>query len=72
MKYLLALAAAFAIAAVPLEQAAACSCAQMSLDEADANAQAVFAGTVVDERPVGRDEGPLWPPRLRCPGCWVA
>lgn len=59
MKYLLALAATFAIAAVPLEQAAACSCAQMSLDEAAANAQAVFAGTVVDERPVGRDEGPL-------------
>lgn len=59
MKYLLALAAALAIAAVPLERAAACSCAQMSVEEAAANAQAVFAGTVVDERPVGRDDGPL-------------
>lgn len=59
MRFLLALAMAFAMAAVPLEQVAACSCAQMSVDEAAANAQAVFAGTVVDERPVARDDGPL-------------
>ena len=59
MRFLLALAAAFALAAFPVEQVAACSCAQTSVEEAAASAQAVFAGTVVDERPVGRDDGPI-------------
>lgn len=59
MRYLLALAAAFALAALPVEQVAACSCAQTSVEDAAANAQAVFSGTVVDERAVGRTDGPL-------------
>ena len=53
MRYLLALAAAFALVALPVAQVAACSCAQMSVEEAAATADAVFAGTVVDQRPVG-------------------
>jgi hypothetical protein len=59
MRLLLALAAAFALAALPVDQVAACSCAQTTVEEAAANAQAVFAGTVIDERPVGREDGPL-------------
>ncbi|HET8777885.1 MAG TPA: hypothetical protein VFN76_09510 [Candidatus Limnocylindria bacterium] len=59
MRFLLALAAASALAALPVEQVAACSCAQTTVEEAAANAQAVFVGTVVDERPVGRDDGPV-------------
>lgn len=59
MRLLLALAAAFALAALPIDQVAACSCAQTTVEEAAANAQAVFAGTVVDQRPVGREGGPL-------------
>jgi hypothetical protein len=52
MRYLLALAAAFALVALPVAQVAACSCAQMSVEDAAATADAAFAGTVVDERPV--------------------
>ncbi|HJP71942.1 MAG TPA: hypothetical protein VJ975_09505 [Candidatus Limnocylindria bacterium] len=59
MRFLLALAAAFAFAALPIEQVAACSCAQLSVEEAAANAQVVFAGTVADEQPVARGDGPI-------------
>jgi len=59
VRYLLALVAAFALVALPVEQVAACSCAQTTVKDAAAMADAVFAGTVVDERNVGRGDGPL-------------
>jgi hypothetical protein len=59
MRYLVALVAAFALVALPIEHVAACSCAQTTVEDAAAMADAVFAGTVVDERKVGRDDGPL-------------
>lgn len=59
MKLLLALAMAVGLALVPLQGAFACSCAQLTIDEAATSAHAVFTGTVVDEQPVGRGTGPV-------------
>jgi len=55
MKILLAVAMAVGLAGVPLQQAFACSCAMTSIEESAAMADAVFAGTVVDQQPVGLD-----------------
>jgi hypothetical protein len=59
MKVLLAAIFALALASLPVEQAAACSCMQSTPKEAAEFADAVFAGTVIDEQPVGVDTGPL-------------
>ena len=58
MKLLLAFAMAIGLATLPVQQAFACSCAQMTIDEAAASAHAVFTGTVVDEQPMGK-AGPM-------------
>lgn len=55
MKLLLAVAMAIGLACLPVRQAHACSCMQLSMEEAAALADAVFTGTVVDEQPVGLD-----------------
>ena len=61
MKLLLAATLALGLLSVPLERAAACSCAMFGPEEAAAAADVVFAGTVVDARPLGSGErvGPL-------------
>ena len=59
MKLLLAFAMAIGLAILPVRQALACSCAEMTIDEAAAMAHAVFTGTVVDEQQVGRETGPV-------------
>ena len=59
MKLLLAALFAIGIASVPLEQAAACSCAQSTPEQAAEFADAVFAGTVVNSLPIGADSGPV-------------
>ena len=59
MKLLLAFAMAIGLATLPVQQALACSCAQMTIDEAAASAHAVFIGTVVDEQPTGPKGGPM-------------
>ena len=53
MKLLLAFAMALGLASLPVQQAHACSCAALPIQEAAAMADAVFSGTVVDQRPVG-------------------
>ena len=58
MKLLLAALFAIGIASVPLEQVAACSCMESTPEQAAEFADAVFAGTVVNEQPVGADTGP--------------
>lgn len=55
MKLLLALAMAIGLASLPVQQAHACSCMALSMEEAAAIADAVFTGTVVDQQPVGLD-----------------
>jgi hypothetical protein len=55
MRLLLALAMAVGLATLPLQQAYACSCVERTIDEAAANADGVFSGTVVDQQPVGLD-----------------
>ena len=55
MKLLLALAMAIGLAGLPVRQAHACSCASFPIEEAAAMADAVFAGTVVNQEPVGLD-----------------
>lgn len=59
MKLLLAAALAIGLASVPLRQVVACSCAQFGVEEAARGADAVFAGTVVGEQPVGAGKGPM-------------
>ena len=59
MKLLLAFAMAIGLAILPVRQAFACSCAEMTIDEAAAMAQAAFTGTVIDEQPVGKATGPI-------------
>jgi len=59
MKLLLAVIFALALASLPVEQVAACSCMQSTPRQAAELADAVFAGTVLDEQPVGLDTGPL-------------
>ena len=59
MKLLLAFAMAIGLAILPVRQVFACSCAEMTIDEAAANAHAVFTGTVIGEQPVGRQTGPV-------------
>ncbi|MEA2652229.1 MAG: hypothetical protein QOI85_1950 [Chloroflexota bacterium] len=59
MKLLLAALFALGIAGVPLEQVAACSCAQSTPEQAAEFADVVFAGTVVTSQPVGAETGPL-------------
>jgi hypothetical protein len=53
MKLLLALAMAIGLASLPVQQAFACSCLEMPIEEAAAQADAVFTGTVVDQQAVG-------------------
>lgn len=59
MKLLLAAIFALALVSLHMEEVAACSCAQSTPRQAAEFADAVFAGTVVDEQPVGVDTGPL-------------
>lgn len=59
MKLFLAAIFALALGSLPVEQVAACSCAQSTPRQAAEFADAVFAGTVVDQQPVGLDAGPL-------------
>ena len=59
MKLLLAALFAIGLASLPVQQVAACSCAQSTPAQAAEFADAVFAGTVVDERPVGAHDVPL-------------
>jgi hypothetical protein len=59
VRLLLAAALALGIASVPVEQAMACSCMQLDVDEAAGLADAVFAGTVIDERPVAVGDGSI-------------
>ena len=59
MKLLLAALFAIGLASVPLEQAAACSCAQSTPEQAAEFADAVFAGTVINAQVVGVETGPL-------------
>ena len=58
MKLLVAAVFALALGSLPVEQAAACSCAQSTPRQAAEFADAVFAGTVIDQQPVGLDTGP--------------
>ena len=55
MKLLLAVAMAIGLASLPAQQALACSCAGGTIEESAAMADAVFTGTVVDQKPVGLD-----------------
>lgn len=59
MKLLLAALFAIGLATLPAQQVAACSCAAVTTDQAAEVADAVFAGTVINEQPVGADSGPL-------------
>ena len=59
MKLLVAAVFALALGSLPVEQVAACSCAQSTPGQAAEFADAVFAGTVVEQQPVGLDAGPL-------------
>jgi hypothetical protein len=59
MKLFIAAVFALALGSLPVEQVAACSCAQSTPRQAAEFADAVFAGTVVDQQPVGLDTGPL-------------
>jgi len=59
MKLLLAALFAIFFASVPLEQVAACSCAQSTPEQAAEFADAVFAGTVVNSQPIGAESGPV-------------
>lgn len=53
MRLLLALSVAVGLATLPVQQAYACSCVEQTIEEAAARADAVFSGTVVEQRPVG-------------------
>lgn len=57
MRLLLALTFAIGLASLPVAQVAACSCAMSTPEQAAGFADAVFAGTVVNESPVGADTG---------------
>jgi hypothetical protein len=61
MKLLLAATLALGLLSLPSERAAACSCAMFGPEEAAVAADVVFAGTVVDARPLGLGErlGPV-------------
>jgi hypothetical protein len=59
MKLLLAALFAIGLASLPVQQVAACSCMQATPQEAAARADAVFAGTVVNQQPVGVESGPV-------------
>jgi len=59
MKLLLAALFAIGLASLPVQQVAACSCAASTPEQAAEWADAVFAGTVVNEQPVGADAGPV-------------
>ena len=59
MKLLFATLFAIGLASLPVEQAAACSCAQSTPRQAAEFADAVFAGTVVHEQPVGEPFGAI-------------
>lgn len=53
MKLLLAATLALGLLALPMQRAAACSCAMFGPEEAAAVSDVVFAGTVVDAQPTG-------------------
>jgi hypothetical protein len=57
MKLLATTALALGLLAMPVEQVAACSCVGFGPEEAAAAADAVFAGTVVADRPIGTEPG---------------
>ena len=59
MKLLVAALFAVGLAGLPIAQVAACSCAQATPEQAAEFADAVFAGTVVHEQPVGAETGPV-------------
>ncbi|MCA1587311.1 MAG: hypothetical protein LC744_01110 [Chloroflexi bacterium] len=54
------MAIVLAVSAIPIAEAAACSCMPMVPSEAAAMADAAFTGTVVAEQPVAGDQ-PLGP-----------
>src|SRR5918996_4936983 len=58
MKLALAALVAIGLLALPIERAAACSCAMFGPEEAAASADVVFAGTVIDARDVALGDGP--------------
>ena len=55
MRLVLAVIFAIGLASLPVAQVAACSCAMSTPEQAAEFADAVFAGTVVNESPVGVD-----------------
>ena len=59
MKLLLAAMFAIGLTSLPTQQVAACSCMEATPQEAAGWADAVFAGTVVSEQPVGAETGPV-------------
>ena len=59
MKLLLAIAIALGLATLSVGQVAACSCAQSTPEQAAEFADAAFAGTVVNEQPIGARDLPL-------------
>lgn len=59
IKLLFAAVVAIGIATISVGQVAACSCAQSTPEQAAEFADAVFAGTVVNEQPLGADIGPV-------------
>jgi len=59
MKLLVAAIFAIGLACLPVQRVAACDCASSTPEEAAAFADTVFAGTVVNQQPIGADDGPL-------------
>ena len=59
MKLLLAALFALGLTSLPVQQVAACSCMQSTPRQAAEWADAAFAGTVVNEQPVGAETGPI-------------
>jgi len=59
MKLLVAALFAIGLASLPVQRVAACDCAQSTPEQAAELADAVFAGTVVNQQPIGADGGPV-------------
>lgn len=68
MRFLLAAIFAIGLAGMSAGRVAACSCMPLGASEAAAAADAAFAGTVVDEMPVGIETGPVGAMAATVPG----
>lgn len=55
MRFFVAVVMALGLASLPAQQAFACSCAQTTVEDSATFADAVFAGTVVADEPLGGD-----------------